>query len=188
MSASESQRSQRYLSELQAGLSIPFRHRPLTALLCVLFALTILLLPVLVFFISPHRPSFSPGLFYSQIPALIFCPIFAGYNFYQYITRPTIITLSKTGLEHLGAVIPWTEVTSVYAKGKGKGNALFIVLTNGLNTKVRFYGIRLQMNKIPLLLSAIEYPDALIESLKACVGDRYKGVVSDREARRLDRL
>lgn len=170
-----SARAQQYLTQLKASETISFYNRPKTVLNWALIASSVLVVVLFMLYVGfTSTPPTPLTIQLCLLPVLILATAASVYNFKNYYTRPVIIAVSKAGIDYLGNHLPWSAVDSVRVEGEPP-RSLFIELADDRKTKVRFFGVYAQNSKIPILLTALEYPEEFVQCIKASAGNSFKG-------------
>ncbi len=170
-----SARAQQYLTQLKASETISFYNRPKTVLHWALMALAFVGVVIGMLYVGFASSTPTPLLMQlCLLPVLLLAVAASVYNFKNYYTRPTIIALSKSGIDYLGSHLPWSDVSAVLVEGDPQ-RSLFIDVANGRKTKVRFFGVYSRSNRIPILLTALEYPQEFVQCIKVCAGSKFTG-------------
>ena len=73
--------------------------------------------------------------------------------------------------------LSWSDVSYIHVVG-GTGQSIMIFLKRGLETNIRFYWDKVTKNYISIPLISKEHPQALIECIKQCSGDKFEGIES----------
>ena len=183
-----SEPTQQYLADLKAGKSVNFRILPSKFLRWALMGLAFTGMIVLMLVAGALSKTPTPLMVQlTLLPTLLLGLYATLYNFKRYKTQPTIIAVSKSGFDYLGASIPWSDVAAAYSMS-GAMQMFSIVLQGGRKTKVRVFGVNARSKIISIMAGEFESPQAFIACIKSTAGDKYKGLVEPTEARRLNQL
>jgi hypothetical protein len=178
-----SELTQRFLDQLNAGQTIPFRHRPSNALVMGLSMLLPVLAIVMTGVVLPYLTGHQIPLDAIGIFIIVIFSAAALYQFKNAITRPTIIALSLASFDYQGNIVAWTAVARVRIV-VGRTPVLSIYLQTGHTIRTRFSLARDASSRIQIGYTPFEYPTEFVACIKACAGERYEGMFTVGGARR----